>query len=152
MAAINSDPAVTEFLSAPTDPASVAAFVDRQREHWTRHGFGVWAAESREPDRAGRLLGFVGLAHPGFVPEMAHRVEVGWRLTRDAWGRGLATEGALRSVRHAWEVLDLDELISVIHARNERSRRVAAKLGMRVERTLPHPTAGHLVEIHVLRR
>ena len=47
----------------------------------------------------------------------------GWR--RPAWGRGLATEGARASLRHAFEELDLEAVISIIDPDNERSIRVA---------------------------
>ena len=76
-------------------------------------------------------LGFVGLAVPSFLPSVLPAVEVGWRLARPAWGRGLATEGARASLRHAFGELDLEAVISIIDPANERSIRVAEKLGMR---------------------
>ena len=60
---------------------------------WSLTHVGFWAAESREPATAGRFLGFIGLGYATFLPQLAHRVEIGWRLGRAAWGRGLATEG-----------------------------------------------------------
>ena len=39
-----------------------------------------------------------GLAVPSFLPAVLPAVEVGWRLARPAWGRGLATEGARASL------------------------------------------------------
>jgi RimJ/RimL family protein N-acetyltransferase len=66
-------------------------------------------------------------------------VEVGWRLARPAWGRGLATEGARASLRHAFEELELEAVISIIDPENERSIRVAEKLGMRRGRAHMHP-------------
>ena len=67
------------------------------------------------------------------MPELAHRPEFGWRLARGAWGRGLATEAAGAARDDAFERLGLPELISIIHPENERSRRVATKLGMTIE-------------------
>ncbi|MBA4115831.1 MAG: GNAT family N-acetyltransferase [Rubrobacter sp.] len=42
-----------------------------------------------------------------------HRAEVGWRLARCSWGRGLATEGALAIVRYGFEKLGLERVISL---------------------------------------
>src|SRR5215831_728057 len=49
-----------------------------------------------------------------FRPSMPHSpcVEIGWRLARRYWGRGLATEGAREIVRYAFEELNLQELVS----------------------------------------
>ena len=84
-------------------------------------------------------LGFVGLAVPSFLPSVLPAVEVGWRLARPAWGRGLATEGARASLRHAFEELELEAVISIIDPDNERSIRVAQKLGMRRGAAHVHP-------------
>ncbi|MEV0287919.1 GNAT family N-acetyltransferase [Kribbella sp. NPDC050820] len=50
-------------------------------------GFGLFAVEIRS---TGELAGFTGLSVPNFLPEVLPAVEVGWRLGRDHWGRGLA--------------------------------------------------------------
>lgn len=147
MAAINSDPEVARYLNRPADPRAVAAFHRAVLDHWARYGFGWFALESREPALAGRLLGFAGVAHPSFLPEIATRPELGWRLGREAWGRGLATEAAQATRDHAFAVLGLPELIAIIHPDNERSRRVATKLGMTVERLIENPALGRPVEL-----
>jgi RimJ/RimL family protein N-acetyltransferase len=134
MVAINSDPAVTEFLNRNMDAAATAAFLQRTRDHWDEHGFGHWAVEPLEGPLTGRLIGFVGVAYPTFLPELATRPELGWRLGRESWGHGYATEAALAARDDAFARLALPELISIIHPDNERSRRVATKAGMTIER------------------
>jgi RimJ/RimL family protein N-acetyltransferase len=133
MVAINSDLAVTEFLNAPVDSAATAAFLRRTKEHWDEHGFGHWAVEAREGPLAGRLIGFVGVAYPRYLPEVADRPELGWRLASASWGSGYATEAAIAARDDAFARLGLPSLISIIHPENERSRRVATKLGMSIE-------------------
>ena len=131
-ARLNADPEVVRFLN---DGVPVHARRERRaastpsRPTGTQRGFGLWCAAAREdPDEC---LGFVGLAVPSFLPSVLPAVEVGWRLARPAWGRGLATEGARASLRHAFEELGLEAVISIIDPANERSIRVAEKLGMR---------------------
>jgi RimJ/RimL family protein N-acetyltransferase len=118
------------YVNRPLDRAATAAFYAGVQKHWAEHGFGFYAVESIEDGPVRGFIGLVGIAHPTFVPELAARPELGWRLARHAWGRGLATEAA-RAVRdHAFERLALHELISIVHPDNARSQRVATKLGM----------------------
>lgn len=149
LAAINADAEVTRYLNRATGPAANAELYARIVAHWREHGFGFFALEATaaETDLRGRMIGFAGVAHPTFLPELARRPELGWRLARDAWGRGLATEAATAARDHAFEELRLPELISIIHPENERSRRLAQRLGMEVERTVHNPTLGRDVEV-----
>ncbi len=84
---IHRDPEVTRYLNRPVDAAAVGAFYGQVVEHWDRHGFGFFAAESTEQAIMGALLGFVGVAYPSFLPALAHRTELGWRLEGTTWGR-----------------------------------------------------------------
>jgi RimJ/RimL family protein N-acetyltransferase len=63
-------------------------------------------------------------------PEGEHKTKVGWRLGRAHWGRGLATEGALASVRYGFEGLGLKRIISITLPENAASRRVMEKAGL----------------------
>jgi len=144
MAAINRDPEVARYLNRP--PAD-GSFVPALERLWRRDGYGLWALESSEPPTAGELIGFAGLGHPNFLPGLEGEVEVGWRLARSAWGRGLATEAARAAVAQARDVLGMRRLLSIIHPENERSRRVAEKLGMAVGRRVHNPVLGIPVEV-----
>lgn len=147
MRAINGDPQVTRFLNRPVDPATVAGFHAAVQEHWRLHGFGAWAVESREPGLEGTFLGFVGVAYPAFLPEIASRAELGWRIAHAHWGRGLATEAALAARADAFGRCDRDELISIIHPENRGSQRVAEKLGMTIERQIHNPVIDRTVDV-----
>jgi RimJ/RimL family protein N-acetyltransferase len=57
-------------------------------------------------------------------------MEIGYLLGRPHWGRGYATEAALASRDHALDTLGWRRLISLIDHDNERSARVATRLGM----------------------
>lgn len=126
-AALNADPEVTTYLPRPIERADSDALVDRIEAHWERHGFGLWALERRAD---GALLGFTGLAVPGFEAHFTPAVEVGWRLARPAWGHGYATEAARAALRHAFDTLGLVEVVSFTVPANRRSRAVMTRLGM----------------------
>jgi RimJ/RimL family protein N-acetyltransferase len=101
--------------------------VSRFVRHWDERGFGLWAVEYRA---SGTFVGFVGLACQGEWTEGEHKTEVGWRLDRACWGKGLATEGAVASVCHGFEEIGLERIISIIRPANLASRRVAEKAGL----------------------
>jgi RimJ/RimL family protein N-acetyltransferase len=66
------------------------------------------------------------------VPEpLGPCVEIGWRLAREHWGQGYATEAARAWLAHGFEVLELAEIVAFTDAGNARSLAVMARLGMR---------------------
>ena len=96
--------------------------ISRFSRHWERRGFGLWALEEKT---GGAFVGFAGLAYQEDWAEGGHKTEVGWRLDRAFWGRGLATEAAKASVTHGLENVGLERII--IQPANAVSRRVAEK-------------------------
>src|SRR4051794_13387730 len=139
LAAINADAEGMRWIAPnrPLRPEESAALLERIEAHWREHGYGLWAVEAREPGAG--CIGFTGLAIPSFLPAVLPAVEVGWRLHRDWWGRGLATEAARAAVAYGFETLGLRSVVSIIDAENAPSVRVAEKLGMRPGRDRLHP-------------
>lgn len=130
LAAINADPEVMRFIGdgSVADRARTAADVAAFERLWRQRGFGRFAVELRE---TGELVGFVGMAIPDDLPEIMPAVEIGWRLARVHWGRGVATEAARAALRYAFGEAGLDRLVSVHVLGNTGSERVMQKLGMR---------------------
>jgi RimJ/RimL family protein N-acetyltransferase len=97
-------------------------------EQWKRNGFGPWAAIEKA---TGRWVGRIGLDE---LPDWPgpHKVEVGWELHQEFWGRGLATEGGRAGVGYGLETVGLERIISVTMATNAASRRVMEKCGLRL--------------------
>ncbi len=90
--------------------------------HWALLGYGMWALEQRD---SGMLLGRVGFIDPPGWPGF----ELGWLLGREHWGHGYAREAAAAALRHAFEVLQRERVISLIRPGNLRSVAVAEALG-----------------------
>src|SRR5436309_3890489 len=81
---------------------------------------------------SGTLLGYCGFFHHEVDTKM--EIEIGYRLQRDFWNRGLTTEAA-RAVRdYGFRDFNLERVISLIHPENQASRRVAEKNGMILEK------------------
>ena len=131
-AALNADPEVVQHLGiGPMSRAESDTLADRIEEGWRTRGYGLYAVERRAE---GDMVGFIGVSHHRAIPS---EVEIGWRLARSAWGRGLATEGALAVRDMAYATLGLPALISITIAANTRSLRVMEKLGLVRWRELP---------------
>jgi RimJ/RimL family protein N-acetyltransferase len=145
-AAMNAQAEVLRYVGGGSGmtPAESDEASARIAAHWDAYGFGLWAAVARA---TGEMLGFVGLCHPLWWPAMVDRVEVGWRLRREAWGGGYATEGARAALRAGFETLELEQIVSFVHPANDRSLAVARRLGMSVEGELPHPSRADTVTI-----
>jgi RimJ/RimL family protein N-acetyltransferase len=126
-AALNADPEVMRHFPAPLTPEESDALAHRERERIAERGWGLWAVEVLEQ---ARFLGFAGLAEARFPAHFTPAVEVGWRLARDQWGNGDATEAAHAAVAFGFDELGLDEVVSFTTVTNERSRRVMERLGM----------------------
>lgn len=96
--------------------------------HWVLKGFGHWALEERS---TGALVGRAGLFYPPDWPGL----ELGWTVARPRWGEGFAGEAGRAAATWAQAELGAKHLISLIAPSNERSIRVAEKLGMSEEGT-----------------
>ena len=133
LAAMNADPEVMRYIadgSVHSREQSVATF-DRLRRHWAEMGFGLFALRLRE---TGEFAGWAGLAVPRFLPEILPAVEIGWRVPRALWGRGLATEAARAVLEFGFVQVGLDRVVSICRVENRASARVMEKLGMRLDR------------------
>jgi RimJ/RimL family protein N-acetyltransferase len=116
-------------------------------------GFGLWALEVRE---TGQFIGFTGFAVPKFEAHFTPAIEVGWRLAKDAWGKGYATEAALASLTYGFGPGGLDDVVSFTATTNKPSQRVMERIGMTHDEAddFDHPKLekGHRLERHVLYR
>jgi RimJ/RimL family protein N-acetyltransferase len=109
-------------LTRGQSEAQVGRFV----RHWDERGFGLWAVEEKA---SGAFIGFIGLQYNEEWSEGEHKTEVGWRIDRAWWNRGLATEGGRASLGYGFEVLELERIISFTVPENAASRRVVQKCG-----------------------
>jgi RimJ/RimL family protein N-acetyltransferase len=152
-AALNADPAVMEYFPKTLDRQESDSLAARFRDLFRRQGYGPWAVEV--PVLA-PFIGFVGLHHVAFEAPFTPCVEIMWRLAREHWGRGYATEAARASLRHGFEQLGLDEIVSFTVPENARSRAVMERIGMTrsVGDDFDHPALpeGHRLQRHVLYR
>lgn len=148
---MSADPAVMRHFPDTLNREEAFAVIDRIQRMFDELGFGFWAVEA---PGVTSFAGFVGLASPKFETHFTPCIEIGWRLAKEHWGKGYATEAAQAALQFGFE--RFDEIVAFTVPENRASRRVMTKLGMihREEENFQHPSLpdGHPLKLHVLYR
>lgn len=132
LSAMNSDPEVMRYITGRAETrAETRSMIDRVKERWERWGYSWWTLIERS---SGEVVGagcIQNLRREGTEPDPECPLEIGWRLRRDKWGRGFASEAARAMAEYAFTRLRADVLYAVCDPDNGASARVMVKLGMR---------------------
>jgi RimJ/RimL family protein N-acetyltransferase len=132
LSAINSDPAVMRYISGrPETLAETQMMIDRVKARWARWGYSWWTFIEHH---SGEIVGagcIQNLRRGGADPDPDCPLEIGWRIRRDKWAQGLATEAARVMADFAFVRLHADSLYAVCDPDNGASMSVMMKLGMR---------------------
>ena len=126
-AALCADPEVMRHFPAPLDRAEADALIDRQIAAIHREGFGLWTVE-RKAD--GAFIGFTGLARVALETPVEGEIEIGWRLARDHWRQGYATEAARAALEWFWANRSEPRIVAFTIPANRPSWGVMEKIGM----------------------
>jgi ribosomal-protein-alanine N-acetyltransferase len=129
--AFYSDPEVIKYI-----PDAPRTYRETKEElEWFLNGhpefpkLGLWATLFIEN---GQFIGRCGLLP--WTLDQRNEVEVAFALSKNYWGKGLATEAGRGIVEYAFAKLKLSRLICLIDEANQASINVATKLGMAFER------------------
>lgn len=121
--ALAQDAEVMRYLP-PLTREACDAMVDRMMAMQAQFGHTFWAMETRAQ---GAFLGMCGFCPPR--PPLAE-YEIGWRLSRDAWGHGYATEAARATLEWAWNHRAMETMVAITYRGNTKSRAVMERIGM----------------------
>lgn len=137
---LDSDPAVMRYLTGGEPslsddvvreeviPSLLAAY-----ERWNGR-FGLFAAHEKD---TGAFIGWFCLRPERTGP--LDEVELGYRLRRDAWGKGYATEGSNALMDKGFSELGVSTVWGETMALNVSSQRVMEKVGMSLVKSIPTP-------------
>lgn len=124
--AMNSDAEVMRYISGkPETREETAASIERVKARWAEWGYSWWSFFEIE---TGELIGAGCIQHLG--RDKANPHEIGWRLRRDKWGKGYASEAAQAMAAHAFGPLQAPQLVAVCDPENADSAKVMQRLGM----------------------
>ena len=143
------DDRVMEVYPEKKSTEESAAFVESIGKHFIKHKYGLYATDLLS---TGQFIGYIGFKYFEFNIAEAPNIEIGWRLSPEIWGQGLATEGANACLDYGWHTLGFERVYSFTAIPNKRSERVMQKIGMQKLGEFDHPvlSPGHWLERHVL--
>jgi ribosomal-protein-alanine N-acetyltransferase len=130
------DAEVTRYLGGLQTPERVREMLrTRFLEYYDQHpGLGIWLTTERSTrTRVGfHLLNNI---------QGETIIQVGFALSKTAWGKGYGTEMAAAVLRHGFVTLGLPHIVGMASLANLASQRVLEKIGLRRngERAFPHP-------------
>ncbi len=147
---LNSDSTVMEYFPNTLSKKQSDSLAKEMELLISQNGWGVWAVEEKE---RGQFIGCVGLHEPSFDLPFSPCIEIAWRLDKQYWGKGYATEAGNEVLNFAFERLKVDEIVSFTALVNKKSESVMKRLGMRdTQQNFEHPhlPMGHILREHLL--
>jgi len=130
--AMHSDPEVMRYISGrPETREETLAVVERMQARWREHGYSWWSfveLASGDVVGSGCIQNLRRTELP--PPSLGCPLEIGWRLRRDRWRQGLASEAAIAMAGCAFGWLAAPELYAVCNPENTASVAVMRRLGM----------------------
>jgi len=147
---LNADPIVMEYFPSVLSTEESNALAQKYQDSIERNGWGFWAVEEKS---SGAFMGCLGLDTTSSDLPFTPCVEIGWRLLKEYWGKGYATEAGKEVLHFAFEELKLDKVVSFTATINHRSESVMNRLGMQnKDANFEHLAlaVGHRLREHVL--
>jgi RimJ/RimL family protein N-acetyltransferase len=145
--AMLADPGTARFITVDGKPVEDAMTGWRHTVvmagHWAIHGAGMFAVEEKA---SGRFVGRVGPWFPPAWPDF----EIGWGITKEAQGKGYASEAARGAIDWAFATFEIAQVIHCIDRENIASQGVARRLGAEKQKEIE--LLGHVADIWVTTR
>lgn len=144
---MNSDEEVMEYLPKCLSHDETVQFYSRIVDEHTIFGYGLYVVELKS---TGEFIGYTGFHNFDFEAEFSPGIEIGWRLAKEFWGQGYATEAAKACIDYALRRKLFDIIYSFTSIVNHRSEREMQKIGMKHQGFFQHPSLpnGHGLKEH----
>ncbi|WP_299455817.1 GNAT family N-acetyltransferase [uncultured Microscilla sp.] len=124
---MNSDPEVMKYI---TDGKPQTYEYSKKRtlyfinEYYSKYpGLGMWAVVRKAGDQ---LMGWVCLKHL----DNQDLIEIGYRLIKEHWGQGYATEVSQALVHYGFTEVSLDKIVGIASEDNVKSQYILQKIGL----------------------
>lgn len=136
LAAMNADSQVMQHFPGTYTRAQSMEFITEMQQQFVENGFCYYAVDMLEP-RA--FAGFIGLSKQVFEADFTPCIDIGWRLKKDVWNRGYATEGARACLDYAFDVLNISTILAMAPKANRKSERIMQNINMKKVKDFIHP-------------
>ena len=134
--AMNQDEEVMRFFPFCPSPEDTKAFMERMNKTCDEKGYCYFAVDRLDTNQ---LIGFIGLLDQSYEAPFTPCTDIGWRLMKEHWHKGFATEGALACLEYGFHRCGLKEVISTAPSINIPSLSVMQKIGMTKVGEFEHP-------------
>lgn len=139
---LDSDPEVHRYLGKKPikgiqESESIIKYIRKQYEE---DGIGRWAVIDKKTNE---FIGWSGLKYEKEVRTEMHYYDLGYRLKKKFWGRGIATETALEALNYGFQKMGLKEIYAGAHIDNIGSNKVLQKVGLKFLETFEYDSAPH---------
>jgi [ribosomal protein S5]-alanine N-acetyltransferase len=126
---LNNDPEILKYLheKAPENEAQAREIIINVIMPQYQNRLGRWAMHTKEDYR---FIGWCGLKYL----ENDGIIDLGYRVMKDLWGNGYATEAAIHTLRYGLSDLQIDTIRGIVHVDNKASIHVLEKAGMKFSR------------------
>lgn len=132
---INSDKEVMLFFPEIQNKAQTESFIKRMQQSFKGNGYCYFAVDELKTNQ---FIGFIGLANQNYDSPFSPFIDIGWRLHKNYWNKGYATEGAKRCLKYAFQDLNLENIKAIAPEINTPSINVMEKIGMKKELNFIH--------------
>ena len=148
-AELNSCKEVMEYFPSTLNEVESLNLAIKLAQLISNRGWGLWAVEEKSSNE---FIGFVGLHNSPAELEVSPAIEIGWRLSKQFWGKGYATEAAEKVLEFAFNDLNIACVVSFTAAVNKPSQKVMSRIKMiNTERNFQHPLVANIqLKEHVL--
>lgn len=139
--AMCADPEVMKYFPGVLTKEECSQFITRMNAMQAEKGYCYFAVDTLA-DR--EFIGFIGLKWQTSDVLDHPFLDIGWRIGKDFWGRGYASEGAERCLQWAFQNTNEENIYATAAVENKASIRVMEKIGMHYWREFSDPVfAGH---------
>lgn len=140
---LTSDTDVMEYFPGVLSYDETGQMLQKIMDHYEKYGYCFWKAVSKVK---GEFIGIAGILHQEIENEI--ETEISYRIAREYWNNGYATEAAEACLEYAKTTLKKTRIISIIHPQNGASIRVAEKLGAKKEKSVIFIGSEHDVYVY----
>lgn len=126
---LDSDPEVHRFLgNKPIKTMEEAKKgIEYVRSQYEKNRIGRWAVIDKA---TGDFIGWSGLKYEEHVRDFPY-YDIGYRFRREYWGKGIATESALASLKYGFEKLELEEIGGAADVNHAASLKILERIGLK---------------------
>lgn len=125
---LDNDPEVHRFLgnNPVMEIEKIQEIIKAIHSQYKKYGIGRFAVELKE---TGEMVGWSGLKYETGLEKFGNYYDLGYRLKRAHWGKGIAYEAAIASLNFGFDKLDLEKICAGAHIDNGASNHLLKKLG-----------------------